>query len=100
VYLEYNEELNDYICHSGKELIKATYVQPQTDYTLHLTFSTGESKVYDMKPLLDEGVFSQLKNKALFMAAKLDGISVVWTDDIDIDPTELYVNGVPIAPNA
>jgi hypothetical protein len=94
--IEYDAKIQDYICHSDTPLIKVTHVEPQADYTLKLTFSTGERKLYDMKPWLGKGVFAQLKNKALFMAAKLDGCTVMWTDEIDIDPKDLYAGGVPL----
>lgn len=71
-------------------------VQPQPDYTLIITFATGEKKLYDCKPLLNHGVFKALNNIDFFMQAHSDGTTVVWNEDIDIAPESLYEKGVPI----
>ena len=73
-----------------------TAVEPRKDYSLLVSFIDGSKKTYDMCPLLDVGVFRQLKNLNLFMQAHTNGSSVVWNDDLDIAPEELYENGVPV----
>jgi hypothetical protein len=70
-----------------------TNVEPKEDYTLIITFITGEKKIFDMKPLLDKKNFEQLKDITLFMKAYVDGTSVSWNDSIDIAPEYLYENG-------
>lgn len=67
------------------------------NYKLLVTFECGEQKLYDMKPLLEYPVFSPLTNKALFKSAHTDGCTVVWNDDIDIDPECLYNEGIPVS---
>ena len=49
-----------------------------------------------MKPLLDYNIFKPLKNVALFKQAHTDGCTVIWTDEIDIDPECLYNEGISI----
>lgn len=77
-------------------------VTPARDYTLLMTFETGERKVYDMKPLIagakeDWHVFKPLNDADFFMTAKSDGVTVFWGDgDIDIAPEELYQNSTPV----
>lgn len=73
-----------------------TNVIPNRDYTLIITFITGEKKIYDCKPLLEKGIFKQLKNQALFNQVCCDGTSVIWNEEIDIAPEELYYNSVII----
>ena len=73
-----------------------TAIEPQSDYTLIVTFENGEKRIYDCKPLLDEGVFKVLNNLELFMQAYFDGTTVAWNDMLDIAPEELYYNGIPI----
>jgi hypothetical protein len=94
---EYNKNLQDYICHAGEDFIKVVSVEARTDYTLVLTFSTGETKLYDFKPQLDFNVFAPLKNPALFIKAKSLGGGVAWTDEIDIASEHLYYNSTPVA---
>ncbi|MBR4571210.1 MAG: DUF2442 domain-containing protein [Candidatus Riflebacteria bacterium] len=69
-------------------------VEANDDYTLLLTFITGEIKLFDFKPLLDDNYFEPLKNIAFFKKAHISGRSVIWNDEIDIAPEYLYENGV------
>ena len=71
-------------------------VQVLDDYKLLITFQYDEKKIYDMKPLLDYNIFKPLKNVALFKQAHTDGCTVIWTDEIDIDPECLYNEGISI----
>ena len=71
-------------------------VQPQADYTLLLTFARGEKRLYNARPLLDKAIYAQLRNPALFMSARADGGTVVWSDEVDIAPEHLYECSKPI----
>ena len=61
-------------------------VVPQADYTLLLTFTGGEKRLYNALPLLDKAIFADLKNLPFFMNARVSGDTVIWNDDIDIAP--------------
>lgn len=39
-----------------------TNVQPQKDYTLILTFVSGEEKLFDARPLLAKAIYKPLNN--------------------------------------
>lgn len=71
-------------------------VQPQTDYTLLLTFAGGEKRLYNARPLLDKAIYAQLRNPAFFMSARADGGTVVWSDEVDIAPEHLYECSKPV----
>lgn len=71
-------------------------VQPQSDYTLLITFANGARKIYNARPLLDKSMYAQLKNVAFFLKAKVDCGTVVWNNDIDIAPEHLYECSQPI----
>ena len=75
---------------------RVTAVVPNDDYTLTLTFTNGEVKVYDMKPWLDKGVFQDLQNIGYFRCVRLDGGTVQWPREQDICPDTLYEKSVPI----
>jgi hypothetical protein len=77
-------------------------VQPLTDKRLLVTFDNGVTKVYDCKPLLDSDVFAPLWNEALFRRVRAEdhGYAVVWTDEIDLAESELWLNGTPVAADA
>lgn len=71
-------------------------VTPRADYSLLLTFKNGEQRVYDARPLLEHAINERLKNIHFFMQAKVVCGTVVWDDDIDIDPEHLYTCSTPI----
>lgn len=71
-------------------------VQPKDDYTLLLTFADGTKRIYDARPLLEKAIYSQLKNLAFFLRAKVECGTVVWNDDIDIAPEHLYECSEPV----
>jgi hypothetical protein len=67
-------------------------VKALDDYRLYLEFTNGERGVYDCTPLLDFGVFRELKDIEYFKRASvLDG-TVVWPHEQDICPDTLYLD--------
>ena len=73
-------------------------VIPQEDYSLIITFADGQKRCYDAKPLLQKGIYAPLKQKALFMSAKVECGTVVWNDEIDIAPEHLHATSIPCTP--
>ena len=71
-------------------------VEPRKDYTLLLTFANGERRVYDARPLLEERIYSKLRNPGFFMRAHAEYGTVIWNDDIDIAPEHLYECSVSV----
>ena len=71
-------------------MIYPTEVQYLHDYELLITFSNGEKRVYDGQEDITQGVFTQLRNKALFARARIERGTVVWNDELDIAPEALY----------
>lgn len=55
----------------------------------------GKKRIFDCKKFLfDEDYAKELKNIDLFMKAKADHHTVMWTDELDISPEYLYENSV------
>lgn len=72
-------------------------VTPSSDYRLHVVFTNGEEGFYDCSPLLDFGVFKELKDKNYFKQVRvLDG-AVVWPHDQDICPDTVYLDSIKVA---
>lgn len=92
----FDKRINDYVCSAGTPKWRVTAVKPQKDYTLLLTFTGGEKRLYNARPLLEKGIYSPLKNLAFFMSARVDGDTVIWSDEIDISPEHLYDNSNPV----
>jgi hypothetical protein len=72
-------------------------VIPRDDYTLEITFTNGEVGIYDCKPLLDFGVFQELKDIRYFKQAQASDGTVVWPHEQDICPDTLYIDSEKIA---
>ena len=92
----YDEEIKDYVCVADKELIYVCVAEAKPDYTLNLTFSNGERRLYDAKPLLEYALFAPLRDLSFFMRAHCDGGTVVWNEELDIAPESLYEKSVAI----
>ena len=69
-------------------------VTPLDNYWLLLTFENSQKRYFDMKPLLDTGVFRALKDTERFRNVRVAFDSIAWDNDIDIAPETLYHQGV------
>jgi hypothetical protein len=69
-------------------------------FVLRVEFEGGETRDYDVGPLLSRDPFTLLREPALFraFAVDLNGHAVVWNDDIDIAAYELFQGGQPVTP--
>lgn len=65
-------------------------VRARDDFLLELTFSTGETRLFDTRPYLEKGVFKRLKDPALFKQAYVAHNTVCWPGNLDIAPETLY----------
>jgi len=66
-------------------------VTPNRNYTVTLTFTNDEVKVFDMKPYLDIGIFKELKDLSLFNSVKPFLGSIQWKNGQDLCPDTLYL---------
>ena len=67
-------------------------VKPGEDYRLEINFSNGETGIYDCKPLLDFGVFRELRDVDYFRRVKAENGTVVWPHEQDICPDTVYLD--------
>jgi len=65
-------------------------VVARDNHKLEITFLNGETGVYDCAPLLDFGVFQELRDISYFKQARAEGGTVVWPHEQDIGPDTLY----------
>ena len=73
---------------------KIVNVEPLEDYKLILEVDNGEKKLKDMKPYLDKGVFSRLKDKNFFKKVKISYGAICWGSDIDMCADSLYESSI------
>lgn len=66
------------------------------NYTLLITFASGEVKLYDARPLLEHPLYAPLKDRNFFLKAHVECGTVVWSDEVDIAPEHLYEQSLPM----
>ncbi|HEX73247.1 MAG TPA: DUF2442 domain-containing protein [Candidatus Hydrogenedentes bacterium] len=71
-------------------------VKPLKDFRLEILFSNGEVGIYDCGPLLDFGVFTELRNPDYFRQVRVALGTVAWPHEQDICPDTLYEDSVKI----
>lgn len=65
-------------------------VVPQEDYSVIVTFETGEIKKFNVKPYICGEWFGKLNDTAVFKTVRPCGNTIEWADGQDIAPHELY----------
>ena len=70
-------------------------VKALENYMLLLTFENNEKKLFDIKPYLAKGKFSELKDKTLFKTVKISFDTIEWANHLDLDPEILYSDSKP-----
>ncbi len=74
-------------------------VVPHDNYTVDVQFQDGKCITYDVKPLLQKGVFERLRDKQFFKErCTVMNHTLAWdlsghfdpTNCLDLDPEELY----------
>ena len=69
-------------------------VKALEDHKLLLDFDNNERRLFDLKPVLDFGRFSELKDEKLFKTVKVSFDTVEWANELDLDPEYLYDESV------
>jgi len=77
-------------------MIKITQVTPLDNYRLQLSFNTGETRVFDVAPYLNKGIFTELRDPAYFRSVRLAFGSIAWPNEQDFGPESLYVESRPV----
>ena len=71
-------------------------VVPQEDYSVVVTFETGETKKFNVKPYICGDWFGQLEDVSVLNTVRPCGNTIEWADGQDIAPHELYELSVTI----
>ena len=75
-------------------LLRVVAAEYMRDYTLRLTFSTGEVRLVDFTPLMQKGICRKLQDLDYFKSFRLDPFTVDWNDEIGFAPRYLYERGM------
>lgn len=74
---------------------KPIEVKPLENYMLLISFSNGEEKIFDVKPMISGSWFEELRDRNIFSTVKISGNTVEWVNGQDICPGDLYYLSVP-----
>lgn len=77
-------------------MIKPVAVKPLEDYILLVEFSSGEKKLFDIKPYFSMPFYAPLRDIAQFKQVFVNGITIEWRNGCDIAPHEVYDDSAPI----
>lgn len=70
---------------------RAIDVKAMDNYLLLVKFDNGEQRIYNCFPLLENNLFSELRNIDFFKTVHIDEMGLVcWNDSTDINPYDLY----------
>ena len=69
-------------------------VQSQENFKLKIIFDNGAAGIFDMRPYLDLGIFSELKNKKYFCKVKPVYGTIAWPHGQDVCPDTLYEQSI------
>jgi hypothetical protein len=75
-------------------------VVPLDNYKLRLEFENGEVGIYDCAPLLECGVFRELRDIAYFRQVYVLFGTVAWPHEQDICPDTLYEESTKVKERA
>lgn len=94
----FDQKMAEYFAAGRRQI---TRVVPRKDFTLALTFDNGETRMYDVRPLLRQGgVFAPFREWGKFQKVYLDRDHCVsWDIDPNVDSTEVWSNKVDLCPD-
>jgi len=75
---------------------KVTEVTPLKNYKVVLTFSTGESRIFDVMPYISGDWYGMLADKDYFNSVHVAERTIAWAGGQDIAPHELYELSKPL----
>jgi Protein of unknown function (DUF2442) len=75
---------------------KVVSAKANEDFTLDLEFNDGSTRRFDVKPYLNIGIFTELKDLKYFENFKIVFGTVQWKNEQDFAPETLYFESVEI----
>ncbi len=64
------------------------------NYKLKIKFENNEERIFDLKPYLELGKFSELRDLNLFKRVRVVFDTIEWPNGIDLDPEFLYKHSI------
>ena len=77
-----------------KEYSTVKRAVPISDHEVHVVFDTGDSGVFDCRPYFSDPYWKRLADPAFFRLVRVEFGTLVWPDDIDMAPEDVWENTV------
>ena len=71
-------------------------VTPLDGFSLLIAFEDGQTRVLDMRPFLDFGVFKQIKKPEEFNRVHVAFDTIEWDCGVDLDPEFVMKKSLPM----
>lgn len=68
-------------------------VKTLDNFKLQVQFEGNETKLFDVSPFLDKGIFKELKDPTYFQQVKVAFGSIEWPNEQDFSKDTLYLLG-------
>jgi hypothetical protein len=79
---------------------KVVHVKALDDFKLELEFSSGDRRVFDARPYLEKGIFTELKDPDYFRSVRVSLGTVTWPNEQDFSPETLWLESQPLVAGA
>jgi hypothetical protein len=81
-----------------KDILRVVKVFPREGYKLHVFFSNGECREFEMSGMLAQRPYQQLNDPIAFRHIHIDDVAgtVAWLSGQDISPAILYEQSRPL----
>jgi len=56
------------------------------EYQIKIVLANGKKGIFDVKPYLDKGIFTELKDYGYFRKARIEYGTITWTHGQDFSP--------------
>ncbi|GAA4467417.1 hypothetical protein GCM10023093_23330 [Nemorincola caseinilytica] len=80
-------------------MMKASSVQAMHGYKLMVRFEDGVSGEVDLRDLVENGIFRELKDVKKFQNVYINGSAIAWSDELEIDADNIYAEIVHREPS-
>jgi hypothetical protein len=66
-------------------------IEVLTDHKIKVTLSDGRKGIFDVKPYLDRGIFTELKDYDYFRRARVEFGTIIWPNEQDFSPETIEI---------
>ena len=76
--------------------LQISEVEVRPEYKLCVRFGNGESRLFDVGPYLNKGIFKELKNESYLKKVRIISGGIDWPHEQDLSADTLYYRGVSL----